>query len=140
MNLFAQIECLTTSGAISESEKSSLLQVAKNLPTTTSELLGLIAAKLLTGNYESFQPIGTESIISSDYSDQKSLTIPSGATRCIITAFDNNVIFRLDATPAAPGSARILLENETAKISALNEFIFASQSGTDAATIFVEYY
>lgn len=145
MSLFAHIDCLATSGAVSENYAQALKNVSKNLPTTEKDLLAIIAAALLLrpGGVSFAGPVlGDETIYSTGVDDPQSLTVPVGATRAYITVVENNIIYALDGSVPTGLNGHPLALGESIMIdgaATLADFQFDSTTA-DQAVIYVTYF
>lgn len=133
--------CMEARGIITESQRMRMTQLASTLPETDNDLLKTIAAILLMGGEESYHgtPIGVEALTSTDTVTVEALTVPTGATRAIISIHGNNIIFRTDGGTPAPNVGHVGEINANISIGSLEDFKFVSQSTTDAF-IFVSYF
>lgn len=143
MNVHDHIGCLKESGLITDAQEIEAKQIISKLPTTSADLLAVIAAFSIMGNDAVFEgaPISTEYSDSTGNTDPHQLaTIPDGATRAFITVHDNNIIYNLDGTnPTALNPGRVGLKDTSFSISSLSGFRYATQIAA-ASKISVEYY
>lgn len=141
MSVFQQLECLETKGFITDGQLNRIRSIAANLPTTQADLLAIIAAGSLVGQEDIAlgEPISVQSITAADASDIQALTVPTGATKAVISVHGNNIIFRLDGGSPALLTGHFAEVGRNFTIGSLESFKFVSVSATDA-TIFVTYY
>lgn len=141
MSVFNQLECLEAKGLITGSQLAQVKKIAAGLPSSQGDLLAIIAAGTLAKSEDVMlsDPIGVESILSSDATDVKTLTVPAGASRAIVSVHGNNIIFRLDGGTPALLTGHFAESGKNFTIGSLSNFKFVSESTTDA-TIFVTYY
>jgi hypothetical protein len=143
-NPIAQLACLAEKGYITEAQRDQLGKILASLPTSQADLSALMASVALiqldaSGVFHS-APVGVESLTSSDTADIKTLTVPTGATRAIVSIHGNNIIFRTDGANPAVGVGHYGTFGENISIGgSLSDFKFISTSTTDA-TIFVSYF
>ena len=140
MSLINQLECLEASGLITNAQLSRIKKVSMGLPNAEADLLTIIAAVALSKeeNLLMGTPLGTQSISSTGTVDVKTLTVPAGATRAVVSIHTNNIIFRTDGVAPILTGANVGLVNTSISIGNLSGFKFAGQAAT--AAIFVTYY
>ena len=142
MSVFNQLECLKNNGIITENDRLTATKIAALLPTGDKDLLSVIAAFIIMGLDNpllSGEPIGAQSITSTGTGDAKTLTIPDGATKAVISVSTNNIIFRIDGVTPTVGNGHIGEVNKTFVIENLQTFEFISSIAA-SATVFVSYY
>ncbi len=141
MNAFSHIDCLVAAGVVTDYQGNQMKSIIGKLPTTTSDLLAIIAAAALTGLDENQflnPPLSASAVASTGPLDPHGLSgIPFGAKSAKVTVLNDNIIYRIDGTNPV-GVARAARENESFIVTQLGEFRFAGQTGS--ANIFVEYY
>jgi hypothetical protein len=143
MDAYNQLKCMKDKGIITDAQFDLLAGLINSLPTSNGDLLQVIAAASLvsldgSGNFAGI-PIGTESLMSTDATDVKSLTVPTGATRAVVSVHGNNIIFRTDGGAPAANTGHFGELGSNFIVGSLSDFKFVSQSTTDAY-IFVSYY
>lgn len=142
MDAFSSLECLVFKNTISNDHSNSLKSIIASLPTSEGDLLQFISANLILNN-ESVgvmqgEPIGVQSITSTGPADVKSLTVPTGARRAIISVHQNNIIFRIDAGVPAVNVGHSSSVGSNFSIANLDKFRFVSAAGS--AVVFVTYF
>lgn len=142
MNAFSSLECLVFKNTISNDHSNNLKSIIASLPTSEGDLLQFISANLILNN-ESVgvmqgEPIGTQSITSTGPTNVKSLIVPTGARRAIVSVHQNNIIFRIDAGTPALNTGHGSTSGSNFSIANLAKFKFVSEVGT--AVIFVTYF
>ena len=134
--------CMETAGLITESQRAQLAKVATRLPQNEQDLLQVIAAATLS-NVQSEQyygtPISVQSLTSSGTGDVKTLTVPAGATKAIVSVFTNNIIFRVDGGLPAAATGHTATSGSNISIGSLSDFKFISSIAGNAS-IFVSYF
>jgi len=142
MSLFNQLKCLETKGLITDAQKNRISQIAAGLPSSDGDLLRFIAALSLINvdddNILGESPIGVQSITSTGTSDVKSLTVPAGATRAIISVHENNIIFRTDGGTPAADVGHISEVGRNFIVGAISSFKFVASAAD--SVIFVSYF
>ena len=142
MSLFTQLGCLETKGLITNAQKDRISQLAASLPSSDGDLLKFIAALSLISidddNIIGESPIGTQSITSTGPTNIKTLTIPAGATRAIISVHTNNIIFRNDGGNPAATTGHVGKVGENFIVGALATFKFVASAAN--SIIFVSYF
>lgn len=136
------LSCMESAGLITESQRGAMAKASRLIPQSEGGMLSLLAVMAIVGqDASSFQgaPVGSESITSTGLADVKSLTVPAGATRAIISVHVNNIIFRVDAGAPSVGNGHTSEVNSNFSIGALSEFRFISAIA-GSATIFVSYF
>lgn len=138
------IRCLAEAGLITDAQATQLIKVLVKLPSSPQDLQAIMASVALiqldgSGIFSS-APVSVQSITSSDTADVKTLTVPEGATRAIVSIHGNNIIFRTDGGVPAAGAGHYGTLGDNITIGGdLSAFKFISASTTDAI-IFVSYY
>ena len=131
-------------GVITDAQFNTLVQTINGLPTTGAELskiytaasiMSLDGSGLLGG-----EPLGVESITSSSNSDIKSLTVPDGATRAIVSIHKHNIIFRTDGGNPAEDVGHTGSIGSNITVGSLSNFKFVSGHSSTDAVIFVSYF
>ena len=143
MDAYNQLKCMKDNGVITDAQFSQLAGLINSLPSSQGGLLQVIAAASLvtldgSGSF-SGTPIGTQSLMSTDTTDVKSLTVPAGATRAVISVHGNNIIFRTDGGAPALNTGHFAELGSNFIAGSLSNFKYVSTSTTDAY-IFVSYY
>lgn len=143
MDAYHQLKCLKDKGTITDAQFNVLANLVNSLPSSNGELLQVIAAASLvsldgSGNFAGI-PIGVQSLMSTDATDIKSLTVPAGATRAVVSVHGNNIIFRTDGGNPAANVGHFGELGSNFVIGSLDNFKFVSQSTTDAHA-FISYY
>lgn len=139
-----QLECLEAKGLITDSQRAQLAKIMSSLPSNPGDLMAILTSVSMiqldgSGIFNS-APISSQSITSSDTVDIKTLTVPTGATRAIVSVHGNNIIFRTDGSDPTTTAGHYGTLGENFTIGGdLSQFKFISTSTTDA-TIFVSYY
>lgn len=133
------ISCLVDNQFVSSYTGQQMSKIMASLPSSTNELLAMLVAGQINQNNDliSGTAIATQALTSLSPSDVKTATHPAKAIRAIVTVFENNIIFRFDANPAA-NLGFVGAKNANFEISLNFPFRFVSQSGQ--ASIFITYY
>lgn len=147
MDAVQSIQCLEAHGVISEDVAASMKSIVSRLPDGSSAAEAIIMALSLSSNSAtrastvnfSDTPIGSQSITSNNDSDVKTLTPTSGATKALVTAWDNNVMFRLDSSNPVAGSSHFAAQGSNFVVSNMSGFRLASVD-SGPVTVFVSYY
>jgi hypothetical protein len=105
-------------------------------------LLRLIAALAIINadddNVLGEAPISVQSITSTGPTDVKTLTVPSGATRAIVSVHENNIIFRTDGETPAANTGHISEAGRNFMVGAIASFKFVASAAN--SVIFVSYF
>lgn len=138
-----KIQCLVDKGILSQDQADYILSLSQG-PQGTSALLTIIAASLLGSSNNSIygDPIGTQSIADVDSTTSTALTPTTGASRAVVTPFNNSALFRLDggAPNASTNTGHFLAQGSNMVVTDLVNFRFCSASSGSDVTLYVTYY
>lgn len=133
------LNCLQELGILTAAQVAKLGPTMNQLPSGTSELLKLLNAQLLSKENDG-TIIGVQTL-TKDNVTVGVLTIPDGATKAIITVYDNGITYRLDAgVPAGPSTGHYVSALATIELDELEGFRFVAYDNSASAKIYVTYF
>lgn len=138
----SNIQCLIDKGILSP-EQAAVVQQLSGVQGT-SALLSIIAATLINDNssFVSGKPLGVEAVSGvSSTNDYTLQNIPAGATRAVVTPWDNSIVFRSDGQATVhTGDGHFAAQGSNIIIKDLEDFHFRAASPAVQASLFVSYY